>query len=110
MAYRFDYYKHIKTLGMKVARKEPFLQETSCMSNEARELIAYLEMYKIIYSEDKQGIEEIDKIFKPCIALLGRANWKRDILTDLGLNLGPEKSMASDVSKFIHGRKKAKKK
>jgi len=79
------YFYEAKLIASEVGRDVAFLNKTSCMSPEVREMIACCEMYKIMFPEDQEFIEFLDKMAVPCLEKQGFASWHRDILTDMGL-------------------------
>lgn len=79
-------------LSQDVGVKIPFLKKTACMGKEGRELIAFCEMYVILFPEDKDFVKFLKKKAIPSLALLGHADWKRDVLTDLGLSIAQRRT------------------
>ncbi len=79
-----------KLLAYRLAKKDSFFEKTACMDLETRELIAYCEMYKILFPEDKTFNEFLDKVIIPAFQRLGNARWLRTEITDLGLKVGTE--------------------
>lgn len=75
------------SMGERVGKYLTSLQETACVHIQERELIAYLKMYKILFPEDTDFIEEIEKRFIPAVLELGYGRWYRDVITDLALAL-----------------------
>jgi hypothetical protein len=82
---REGYYEASQYLGQRVGKANKFLQKTSCMDIETRRLIAILEFIKEKHEdkETKQRLERMESFFEK----LGNANWQRDVITDLALNL-----------------------
>lgn len=88
-------------LGQQVAEKHPMLKQTACMSLKWREIIAYLEVIKLLNkNRDKKLIKQIDKVLIPAVQKIGQAEWPRDTLTDLAMRLGSKES----VYDVIEGR------
>jgi hypothetical protein len=79
-----------RLLAFKLSVKDPFFQLTACMDVEDREYIAYCEIYKLLFPEDAEFNEFLDKTVIPAFQRLGNARWMRDIVTDLGLKVGME--------------------
>lgn len=63
---------------------EAIYHETSCMHPEQRQLIGILRGIQIMKPTMKA---KVDKII-PLITMIGKANWERSELTDLGLRVG----------------------
>lgn len=87
-----SFYDATKYLGQFIGQKVSFLQNTSCMDQETRELIAILDFCKITFVDDKEFIELIDFIL-PLIEKLGYAKWQRDTVTDMALCKGSPSEM-----------------
>ena len=79
-------YRWESLLGSLIAQKDPYFEQTACMSEEWRELIGFLEVLKIV-DQDPELKGEIEKLFIPICQKLGQATWKRDIVTDLAMKL-----------------------
>lgn len=69
---------------LSALKGEEIYQETSCMNPEQRQLIGILRGIQAVSPKTKN---KIDKIL-PLIAMIGKANWERSELTDLGLRVG----------------------
>jgi len=83
-----DMFKWATYIGSQVAGKDKFFQDIACMTPEWREIVAYLEILKIVEPNDKKLHEEIDKILKPVCQRIGQAEWMPDIITHLAMKLG----------------------
>lgn len=90
-------------LGKNVGLIIPVLGLTSCMNREYREIVVILNHISKIdafltnnpsFSMQKCLVE----IINPLMEDLGRANWPRDILTDLALALSQVKSESIDLT------------
>jgi hypothetical protein len=77
------YYEASQYLGQRVGKGDTFLQKTACMDVESRRLLAILEFIKDAEPETKDEINEI----LPLIEKMGKAQWSRDVITDLALKL-----------------------
>lgn len=89
-----DLFKWATYIGSQVAGKDTFFQDIACMTPEYRELIAYMEIVKILEPDNKKQNEEIDKILKPIVQKLGQASWMPDIITHLAMKLGSIEKIA----------------
>lgn len=78
-------------MGERVGRIIKFLQSTACVHVEERELLAWLEMYKKLFPEDKEFIVWLDERAIPSFVILGQGRWYRDTITDLALALSQKK-------------------
>lgn len=63
---------------------EEIYNETACMHPEQRQLIGVLRGLIEIAPKSKLAIEKI----LPLVNMIGKANWERSELTDLGLRVG----------------------
>jgi hypothetical protein len=63
---------------------EEIYAETSCMHPEQRQLIGVLRGLQGLAPSMRDPLEKII----PFIAMIGKANWERSELTDLGLRVG----------------------
>jgi hypothetical protein len=63
---------------------EEIYAETSCMNPEQRQLIGILRGLEQVIPKAKAPITKII----PLISMIGKANWERSELTDLGLRVG----------------------
>jgi hypothetical protein len=75
-------------LGAQVGQAIPFMKEIACMPVEWREIIALLDILKIVKPDDKALQTDIEKILKPICERIGWANWNPDIITHLAMRLG----------------------
>jgi hypothetical protein len=69
------------------------MQKIACMHPEWREIIAYLEILKILYPEDKKLHEDINKLLIPICQKIGQAVWLPDIITHLAMKIGEESEL-----------------
>lgn len=87
--YSSELYKMSSLISMRVARKDKFFQETALM--EMRHKRAYAVLYAIqetdLLNRDLSSMTD-DEIMKellmPILMRLGQANFKCDVLTNLG--------------------------
>ena len=93
-----------RLLGQEVGKIEPFLAETSCMNYDERLEMAYCEVYAILFPDDKEFIDFLNKQAKPVLQKIGHAKWLRTELTDLALKKGIKRKK-EDVSKILSKRK-----
>lgn len=104
-----DYYKSRQKIAMseKVGRELKELQFTACVHLNERILIAKCKIYKLMFPEDTEFIEFLDKVGIPALIELGRQKWYRDQITDLGLALsGRDRGgKAEDTSDILEGLK-----
>jgi len=63
-------YQATRLLGQEIGKIEPFLAETSCMNYDERELVAYCQIYSIIFPEDKDFKKFLDKQAIPALKKL----------------------------------------
>lgn len=87
--YSSELYKMSSLISMTVGRKDPFFQETALMEIKAKR--AYAMLYAIRETEllnvDLSTLtddEIITKILMPILMRMGQANFKCDVLTNLG--------------------------
>lgn len=86
MSFNREEFRYESLLGSLIAQKDPYFEQTACMSEEWREIIGFLEVLKIV-DQDPDLRKEIEKLFIPICQKLGIATWKRDIVTDLAMKL-----------------------
>lgn len=89
-------------LGKSVGALIPVLGKTACMSQDYRELYVILDhTIKLgkAYNIGKEGIELLEKIVLPLLTDLGRAEFKRDILTSLSFALSQKSKEQIDMTK-----------
>lgn len=89
-----------RLLAFKLAAQDKFFRLTACMDMENRENIAYCEIYKIMFPQDKELIAFIDKVIIPAFQRIGNARWLRTEITDLGLIIGEERE-GEDLSYLV---------
>lgn len=75
-------------LSARIGVQHPFYRETACMDAEIREFLAYCEIVKIFFPNNKRLIQLIENKLKPSLEKLGIARWARTEITDLGLKIG----------------------
>jgi len=93
-----------RLLSAKIGAKHPFYRETACMDMEYREYLAYCEIIKLFFPENKRLIELIDKKLIPSLEYIGVARWGRTEITDLGFKVGQERT---DISlKYLERQEK----
>jgi hypothetical protein len=77
-----------RLLAFKLANKDAFFEKTACMDVEDREYIAYCEIYKLLFPNDKEFNGFLDNVVIPAFQRIGNARWMRTEITDLGLKVG----------------------
>ena len=82
-----DLFKWATYIGSQISGKDKFFQEIACMTTEWREVIALLEVLKIVYPNDKELHKDIENLKTIC-QRLGQAEWNPDIITHLAMKLG----------------------
>lgn len=98
-------FAEIKLLSKQVSSREPFFQQIACLGKEEAEMIAYCEIYKMMFPEDKEFNSFLDKIVIPAFKKLGMVSWRRDTLTEMGLKLG-QKTQYGTMPKEYYKRVK----
>ena len=94
------YYEATKYLGMIASRKDKeegtgLLQETACMDEKSRLLIANLEFVRddiLDPNKNKETIKMINLVIK-YFTKRGHALWIRDTVTDMALFIGEEENV-----------------
>ncbi|MBA7490918.1 hypothetical protein ES702_01461 [subsurface metagenome] len=87
--YGAEIYRWSSLISQQVARKDPFFQKTALME------IRYKRAYAILYAIEETGLLEMDlssmtdmeimtKLLMPLLQRIGQANFKCDVLTNLG--------------------------
>jgi hypothetical protein len=96
-----SFYDATKYLGQFVGEEIPFLRETSCMSGDMREYIAYLDMFVTHFCDDPKFKKFLQEKIRPSLKHFGFALWKRDTVTDMALRKGSgtEEETFEDSSK-----------
>ncbi|MEM5867575.1 MAG: hypothetical protein QXG39_06615 [Candidatus Aenigmatarchaeota archaeon] len=84
-----------RLLSAKIGAQYPFYKETACLDSEIREYLAYCEIIKIFFPNNKRLIEFIDTKLKPSLEKIGIARWARTEITDLGFKVGYEQQNIS---------------
>lgn len=85
MAKRF--FREYKLVASEVGAAINFLKETSCMNPEERGYIACCKIFTLLFPENKEFNDFLEKKMVPSLEYLGFAQWNRDILTDMGLRI-----------------------
>lgn len=93
------------SMGERVGKQESgtFLRNTACVHVAEREIMGYMEFYKIMFPEDKEFIEFLEQVGVG-IKRVGESHWYRDVITDLALKLGdkaPDDSRVTDTSNVL---------
>jgi hypothetical protein len=83
-----SFYDATKYLGQFVGEEIPFLRETSCMSNDMRECLAYVDVFVKYFCEDEELKQFLKEKARPALKVIGFALWKRDTVTDMALRKG----------------------
>jgi hypothetical protein len=92
-----------RLLSAKIGAKYPFYRETACMDAQFREYLAYCEIIKLFFPDNKRLIDLIDKKLIPALEYIGVARWDRTEITDLGFKVGQERT---DISlKYLERQK-----
>ena len=84
-----------RLLSAKIGAQYPFYKETACLDAEIREFLAYCEIVKIFFPDNKRLIDFIDRKVKPSLEKIGIARWGRTEITDLGFKVGYEQQNIS---------------
>lgn len=84
-----------RLLSAKIGSQYPFYKETACLDMEVREYLAYCEIIKIFFPNNKRLTDFIDNKLKPSLEKLGIARWGRTEITDLGFKIGYEQQNIS---------------
>lgn len=84
-------FQAISLLSQHLADLEPIMHRTSCLDQETREMIGFIEATKLRLdpNDPKQNerIKRLDRMEK-MFEIIGMAKWPRTELTDLGLRIG----------------------
>lgn len=86
----YNYYRATTYIGQYIGDKIPFLKDTSCMSLQARQQIAFLESFKD-YLKTELDLETYTLLYtviKPYLEKRGFADWLRDTVTDMAIRKG----------------------
>jgi len=100
-------FAEIKLLSKQVSTREPFFQKIACLGEEEAMMIAYCEIYKLFFPEDKEFIKFLDEKVIPALKKIGMVRWKRDVLTEMGLKLGMEREYGTMPKEYMERLKHA---
>ena len=93
-----------RLLSATIGAQHPFYRQTACMDAEYREYLAYCEIIKLFYPNNKRLTELLDKKLIPALEKIGIARWTRTEITDLGFKVGQERT---DISlKYLERQEK----
>ena len=90
-----------RAMSVDVAQIIPFMALTSCMNQEEREFLAYIEGLKLILKDSPEAesfIKFLDKWAIPIVQKIGRAKWGRDTVSDLGFAKAIQGEEIEDLS------------
>lgn len=87
------FYESAKYLGQFIPEIEPMLQETACIGDSERVIIAVLKYLKE-QSDDKEEKKELQSMID-LVKALGFARWKRDTVTDMAIKIGKREEQDS---------------
>lgn len=88
----------LKLLSQRIAKLEPFLNETACLNPQEREIIGYCKAYISIYGEEDPLSVAFKERFIPALRYIGFAKWRRTELTDLGFKIAYKDTEEIDLS------------
>ena len=94
-------FAEIRLLSKQVSSRERFFQTIACLGKKEAEKIAYCEIYKMMFPEDKEFNKFLDDIVIPAFKKLGMVSWNRGELTEMGLKLGSEREYGSMPKEFM---------
>lgn len=93
-----------RAMGMDVGRLIPFLKDTACMNPSERKVVAILDGFKDLFGDNPRFdtfLKWTQDKARPFFIKLGQANWKRDVLTDLGLAKAHQAQRISDLQRVL---------
>lgn len=95
-----ELWEHYKAMSVDVGKERPFLQDTGCMNQDQRVMIALLNTAKRALNNEEFDLF-IDQVVLPYVQELGWALWGRDVVTDLGFVLSGRRSQRKNISKIL---------
>lgn len=93
-----------RAMSVDVGRIIPFMRETACMNGKEREVVAYVDGFKLMFGgvpEMKTFIEFLEEVVKPFYIKLGQARWGRDVVSDLGFAKAGQRARVEKLDKIF---------